>query len=111
MLICDKRDTRTPTRCSRAVDLFSILSTCDITYHQCRSNTTERLSYTSHLPHLLAFALSNTILAEEENTEMLDSAGGGLRSVVRLALHSSQMWTPIFHAEPSSSPRWKPKRS
>ena len=55
-----------------------------------------RLSYTSHLPHLLAFALSNTILDEERRTELIDSAGGGLKSVIRLALHSSQMWTPIF---------------
>lgn len=55
-----------------------------------------RLSYTSHLPHLLAFALSNTILDEARRTELIDSSGGGLKSVIRLALHSAQMWTPIF---------------
>ena len=93
MLICD-RERSDPDALQRAVVLFERLS-MRITYTRSAKHD-RRLSYTSHLPHLLAFALSNTILAEEENTEMLDSAGGGLKSVVRLALHSAQMWTPIF---------------
>ena len=93
MLICD-RERSDPDALQRAVHLFERLS-MRITYTSSVKHD-RRLSYTSHLPHLLAFALSNTILAEEENTEMLDSAGGGLKSVVRLALHSAQMWTPIF---------------
>ena len=93
MLICD-RERSDPDALQRAVALFSTLNV-RVTYTSSVQHD-RRLSYTSHLPHLLAFALSNTILAEEENTEMLDSAGGGLQSVVRLALHSSQMWTPIF---------------
>ena len=93
MLICD-RERSDPDALQRAVHLFETLN-MRITYTSSVKHD-RRLSYTSHLPHLLAFALSNTILAEEENTEMLDSAGGGLKSVVRLALHSAQMWTPIF---------------
>ncbi len=93
MLICD-RERSDPDALQRAVALFETLS-MRITYTSSAKHD-RRLSYTSHLPHLLAFGLSNTILAEEENTEMLDSAGGGLKSVVRLALHSAQMWTPIF---------------
>ncbi len=93
MLICD-RERSDSDALQRAVELFSTLE-MRITYTTSAKHD-RRLSYTSHLPHLLAFALSNTILAEEENTEMLNSAGGGLKSVVRLALHSAQMWTPIF---------------
>ncbi len=93
MLICDRKRSA-PDALQMAVALFETLS-MRITYTSSAKHD-RRLSYTSHLPHLLAFALSNTILAEEENTEMLDSAGGGLKSVVRLALHSAQMWTPIF---------------
>ncbi|MGB3778667.1 MAG: prephenate dehydrogenase/arogenate dehydrogenase family protein [Tunicatimonas sp.] len=93
MLICD-RERSDPDALQQAVRLFEMLR-MRITYTSSAKHD-RRLSYTSHLPHLLAFALSNTILAEEENTEMLDSAGGGLKSVVRLALHSAQMWTPIF---------------
>jgi prephenate dehydrogenase len=93
MLICD-RERSDPDALRRAVELFGALE-MRVTYTTSAKHD-RRLSYTSHLPHLLAFALSNTILAEEENTEMLDSAGGGLKSVVRLALHSAQMWTPIF---------------
>lgn len=93
MLICDK-ECSDHDALQVAVELFDTLE-MRITYASSAKHD-RRLSYTSHLPHLLAFALSNTIMAEEENTEMLDSAGGGLQSVVRLALHSSQMWTPIF---------------
>ena len=93
VLICD-RERSDEDALATAIALFNVL-TPRITYTSSAQHD-RRLSYTSHLPHLLAFALSNTILAEEENTEMLDSAGGGLQSVVRLALHSSQMWTPIF---------------
>ncbi len=45
---------------------------------------------------MLAFALSNTILDEAQSVEMGSSSGGGLRSVIRLALHAADMWTPIF---------------
>ncbi len=93
MLICDKEYSDSDALLC-AVTLFNSLN-MRITYTSSAKHD-RRLSYTSHLPHLLAFALSNTIMAEEENTEMLDSAGGGLQSVVRLALHSSEMWTPIF---------------
>ena len=93
MLICDQ-ERSDKDALDRAVALFNTLN-MRITFTSSVQHD-RRLSYTSHLPHLLAFALSNTIMAEEKNTEMLDSAGGGLQSVVRLALHSSQMWTPIF---------------
>ncbi len=55
------------------------------------------LAYVSHLSHVIAFGLSNTVLKQEESDEhILDLAGSGFASTVRLAKSSPDMWTPIF---------------
>ncbi|WP_258104427.1 prephenate dehydrogenase [Marinoscillum sp. MHG1-6] len=55
------------------------------------------LAYISHLSHVTSFALSNTVLAKEKDGEViLELAGSGFASTVRLAKSSPEMWTPIF---------------
>jgi prephenate dehydrogenase len=55
------------------------------------------LAYVSHLSHIIAFGLSHTVLQKEESAmKILDLAGSGLASTVRLAKSSPDMWTPIF---------------
>lgn len=55
------------------------------------------LAYVSHLSHVIAFGLSHTVLKKEENdAHILDLAGSGFASTVRLAKSSPEMWTPIF---------------
>ena len=48
------------------------------------------LSYTSHLPHLVAYALMRTIPKEN-----LRYSSGGLRDTTRIASSSAQMWNDI----------------
>ncbi len=50
----------------------------------------EILSYTSHLPHLLAFGLMETVPQEH-----LKFASTGLRDTTRIASSSAQMWNDI----------------
>jgi prephenate dehydrogenase len=55
------------------------------------------LAYVSHLSHAIAFGLSNTVLEEEKgDNKILELAGSGFASTVRLAKSSPEMWTPIF---------------
>lgn len=55
------------------------------------------LAYISHLSHVTSFALSNTVLSKEKDGEViLELAGSGFESTVRLAKSSAEMWTPIF---------------
>lgn len=57
----------------------------------------EQLAYISHLSHVIAFGLSNTVLKKEEtHAHILDLAGSGFASTVRLAKSSPDMWTPVF---------------
>ncbi|MEP0369385.1 MAG: prephenate dehydrogenase [Cyclobacteriaceae bacterium] len=55
------------------------------------------LAYISHLSHVTSYALSNTVLDKEKDGEViLELAGSGFASTVRLAKSSPEMWTPIF---------------
>ncbi len=55
------------------------------------------LAYISHLSHVTSFALSNAVLAKEKDgSVILEMAGSGFASTVRLAKSSPDMWAPIF---------------
>jgi len=55
------------------------------------------LAYISHLSHISSYVLSNTVLKKEEDGEViLDLAGSGFESTVRLAKSSPEMWSSIF---------------
>lgn len=55
------------------------------------------LAYISHLSHVTSFALSNAVLDKEKDGDViLELAGSGFASTVRLAKSSPEMWTPIF---------------
>ena len=58
----------------------------------------EILAYTSHLPHLLSFALVDLIANERNNMEMFEFAGGGFRDFSRIASSHPKMWSDIFIA-------------
>lgn len=52
----------------------------------------------SHMPHVLAYALSRTIKDAERNQALnARFAGGGLASMTRIAHSPISMWLPIFH--------------
>ena len=49
---------------------------------------------TSHLPHLVSYALIDSIRFSSSNVE--DNAGGGLKEFLRLSGSNSEMWSEIF---------------
>ena len=49
---------------------------------------------TSHLPHLVAYALIDSIRLS--STDVEDNAGGGLKEFIRLSGSNSEMWSDIF---------------
>ena len=54
------------------------------------------LAQTSHLPHLLAFALIDTLSLQGDSLEIFDFAAGGLRDFSRIAASDPTMWRDIF---------------
>ncbi len=52
----------------------------------------------SHLPHLLAFAMMNSITAQPEGDAFLSLAGPGFRDFTRIAAGDPKMWRDILLA-------------
>ena len=56
------------------------------------------LARTSHLPHLLAFSLVDTLARQDERLEIFRYAAGGFRDFTRIAGSDPVMWRDIFIA-------------
>lgn len=67
----------------------AVVSEMDVKHHD------DILAATSHLPHLLAFALVDTLAALDEKAEIFQYAAGGFRDFTRIASSDPQMWHDI----------------
>lgn len=56
------------------------------------------LAQTSHLPHLLAYALVDTLSAGGDSLEVFEYAAGGFRDFSRIAASDPKMWSDVFQA-------------
>ncbi|WP_020406767.1 bifunctional prephenate dehydrogenase/3-phosphoshikimate 1-carboxyvinyltransferase [Hahella ganghwensis] len=56
----------------------------------------EVLAATSHLPHLIAFSLVDTLAGADDNKEIFRYAAGGFRDFTRIAASDPIMWHDIF---------------
>lgn len=52
-------------------------------------------AFISHAPHILSYALANTVLKQEKAQDIVAVAGGGFRGMVRIAKSSGVMWSAI----------------
>lgn len=64
--------------------------TMDVVHHD------QVLAATSHLPHLLAFALVDTLSQQGTREEIFRYAAGGFRDFTRIASSDPVMWRDIF---------------
>ncbi len=55
----------------------------------------EVLAATSHLPHILAFSLVDTLAKEEEKLDIFRYAAGGFRDFTRIAASDPTMWRDV----------------
>lgn len=53
------------------------------------------LGAVSHLPHMVAYALVETVLRWDRETPMIRFSAGGLRDFTRVAASSAEMWADI----------------
>lgn len=105
-LFQDRRVILTPTETSdadavaRVRDMWqqagAIVTETSVTHHD------EVLAATSHLPHLLAFALVDSLATLDDKQEIFDYAAGGFRDFTRIASSDPVMWHDIcVHNEPA----------
>jgi prephenate dehydrogenase len=60
------------------------------------------LAATSHLPHMLAYALVDSLARQDDSQEIFDYAAGGFRDFTRIASSDPQMWHDICIANRES---------
>ena len=92
-IICESNKTRK--------DLFdlakSIFNQIGMNLRYMEPNENDKnMAYVSHLSHISSFMLGKTVLEIEKTKNIIDLAGSGFESTVRLAKSSPEMWAPIF---------------
>lgn len=93
-IICEKELSKR-SLLKRSENIFKVLK-MKLIYMDAKEHDMH-LAYVSHLSHISSFALGNTVLdIEKDHKNILNLAGSGFASTVRLAKSSPDMWEPIF---------------
>ncbi|WP_028671399.1 3-phosphoshikimate 1-carboxyvinyltransferase [Saccharospirillum impatiens] len=96
LLILTPLPTSSPTAVQLLTRLWQSVGADVVTMSVARHD--EVLAATSHLPHLLAFSLVDTLARESENREIFRYAAGGFRDFTRIAASDPTMWHDVFLA-------------
>jgi len=93
VVLCDIEDSGKHQRMI-AEDIFKKLR-MQIVYMNSKEHDLHA-AYISHLPHAISFSLANSVLKQEDPKSILALAGGGFKSMSRIAKSSPVMWSDIF---------------
>jgi prephenate dehydrogenase len=83
-----------PAQLQKAIDVWSALG-CRVVKMSPESHDAA-FAAVSHLPHLLSFALMNTVSGQPHGQEYLSLAGPGFRDFSRIAASDARMWCDIL---------------
>ncbi|KIM11025.1 MAG: prephenate dehydrogenase [Sulfuricurvum sp. PC08-66] len=99
VVLCDLEASGEPQR-TLALKLFEALEMKIVRMSAVEHDS--HVAYISHLPHVLSYALANTVLAHEDRLSILNLAAGGFKDMSRLAKSSPNMWEDIFRQNQSN---------
>ena len=93
-ILCETNKTR-PDLLQWAESIFNLMG-MKIRYMNPEEHD-KKMAIVSHLSHISSFMLGKTVMESEKNNQnILDFAGSGFESTVRLAKSSPEMWSSIF---------------
>jgi prephenate dehydrogenase len=93
MVVCDIEKSGELQR-NRAITLFKDI---DAKVIFMEANEHDRhASFISHMPHAVSFAIANSVIKQEDAENIVALAGGGFKSMSRIAKSSPNMWEDIF---------------
>lgn len=93
-IICE-REKSSEAALNLAAEVFSVMRMRTIFMDPVEHD--KHVAYVSHLSHVSAFLLGQTVLdIEKDEKNIFNLAGSGFASTVRLAKSSPDMWAPIF---------------
>jgi len=93
VVLCNIEDSG-QTQKNMAVKLFSAIG-MKIVYMNA-SDHDRHAAFISHMPHVISYALANSVISQEDKKSILILAAGGFRDMSRLAKSSPRMWRDIF---------------
>jgi len=98
-LYCGRRVILTPTVATEASALARVrwmwgCTGAEVVEMECGHHD-QVLAATSHLPHVLAYTLVDTLAQMQDKTEIFRFAAGGFRDFTRIAASDPQMWHDI----------------
>ena len=93
-IICDKEES-SKEAVEKISELYHILGMENI-YMNAQDHDIHS-AYVSHISHISSFCLALSVMDKEKDEKnILNMAGSGFESTVRLAKSNKEMWTPIF---------------
>jgi prephenate dehydrogenase len=93
VVLCDHEHS-SQTSLQKAEAIFSKLE-MKIVYMDAHEHD-KHAAFISHLPHVISFALANTVMSQEDPKSIVNLAAGGFRDMSRIAKSSPSMWGDIF---------------
>ncbi len=93
VVLCDSADSG-QTHLSKVENMFDKMF-MNIVYMSSAKHDVHAC-YMSHLPHAISFGLANTVMDHEHPEDIVALAGGGFRSMSRIAKSSPVMWSEVF---------------
>ncbi len=93
-IICNKEDS-SDYAIHKTLDLYNHLGMHNI-FMRAKDHDVHS-AYVSHISHISSFCLALSVMDKEKDEKnILNMAGSGFESTVRLAKSNKEMWTPIF---------------
>jgi prephenate dehydrogenase len=99
MVVCNEEDSGAP-QLSLALDIYEKFQMKIV--KMTAKDHDRHAAFISHMPHVISYALANSVLNQEDKDSILTLAAGGFRDMSRLAKSSPTMWKDIFEANQKS---------
>ena len=93
MVICDQEKSG-DSQNSIANKIFNDIGS-KIVYMNAKEHD-RHAAFISHMPHAVSYAIANSVMKQEDSNAIVALAGGGFRSMSRIAQSSPNMWEDIF---------------
>ena len=93
MVVCD-REKSGELQLNRAIEIFNDIEAKII--FMGADEHDRHAAFISHMPHAVSYAIANSVMKQEDSTNIIALAGGGFRSMSRIAKSSPDMWEDIF---------------
>ena len=94
-IICDQKDS-SPKALNTIKEIYDLLEMKTI--FMTAQDHDVHSAYVSHISHISSFSLALSVMDKEKDEKnILNMAGSGFESTVRLAKSNKEMWTPIFN--------------